>query len=209
MGLLVGLTNLVMTLELFLGLFLFAGVAAFTPGPNNALLMASGMNYGFRRTVPLICGVTIGFPLMIGLIGLGLGRIFDTYPVIYQGLKYAGAAYMLYLAWKIATAKPSSSDADEAEPMSFLQMALFQWVNPKGWVMAITALSAYTLASGYYIGVATVVSVFMLMGITSAITWAAFGSILKGAMSDPRYFRAINVSLALLLVASLVPMLRH
>lgn len=198
-----------MTLELFLGLFVFAGVAAFTPGPNNALLMASGMNFGFRRTVPLIAGITLGFPLMIGLIGLGLGRVFDSYPIVYQALKYAGAAYMLYLAWKIATAQISTSEGVTAKPMSFVQMMLFQWINPKGWVMAVTALSSYTLAANYYIGVATVVGMFMFMGITSAVTWAAFGAVLKNTMSDPRYFRFINLGLALLLVVSLVPMLRH
>ncbi len=198
-----------MTLELFLGLFAFAGIAAFTPGPNNTLLMASGVNFGFRRSLPLICGVAIGFPLMIGLIGLGLGRVFELYPGVYRMLKYAGAAYMLYLAWKIATARPSTSDSDAARPLSFIQMCLFQWINPKGWVMAVTALSAYTLSQSYYTGVATVVATFVFMGITSALTWAAFGAALKSVMTDERYFRIINISLAVLLVASLVPMLRH
>jgi threonine/homoserine/homoserine lactone efflux protein len=198
-----------MTLELFFGLFVFAGVAAFTPGPNNTLLMASGMNFGFRKTLPLIAGVTLGFPLMIGLVGLGLGRVFDSYPIIYQSLKYAGAAYMLYLAWKIATAQLSTTEDGGAKPMSFVQMMLFQWINPKGWVMAITALSAYTFAAQYYTGVATVVGMFMFMGITSAMTWAAFGAVLKNVMTDPRYFRIINVGLALLLAVSLIPMLRH
>jgi threonine/homoserine/homoserine lactone efflux protein len=199
-----------MTLELFIGLFVFAGIAAFTPGPNNALLMASGMQFGFRRSVPLICGVAIGFPLMIGLIGLGLGKVFEAWPALYQTLKYAGAAYMLYLAFRIATAKPSSYSGEaDAKPFSFFQMCLFQWVNPKGWVMAITALSAYTLSHSYYAGVATVVGTFLFMGITSASTWAAFGAALRNVMSDARYFRVINVALALLLIASLVPMLRH
>jgi threonine/homoserine/homoserine lactone efflux protein len=198
-----------MTLELFLGLFVFAGIAAFTPGPNNTLLMASGMNFGFRRSLPVISGVAIGFPLMIGLIGLGLGRVFEFYPALYQLLKYAGAAYMLFLAWKIATAKPSATDSATGKPLSFIQMCLFQWINPKGWVMAVTALSAYTLSQNYYTGVATVVATFVFMGITSALTWAAFGAALKSVMTDVRYFRIINVSLAALLVASLVPMLRH
>lgn len=198
-----------MTLELFIGLFVFAGIAAFTPGPNNTLLMASGMNFGFRRTVPMVAGVTIGFPLMIGLVGLGLGRIFDVYPVLYQILKYAGAAYMLYLAWKIATAKQSASDDSDGQPIGFLQTCLFQWINPKGWVMAVTALAAYTLADSYYTGVAVVVATFVFMGVTSALTWAAFGAALKNVMTDPRYFRLINVALAVLLAASLVPMLRH
>ena len=198
-----------MTLQLFLGLIVFAGIAAFTPGPNNALLMAAGMNYGFRRSLPLIVGVAVGFPLMIGLIGLGLGGIFKLYPLLYTILKYAGAAYMLYLAWKIATAAPSTDSTAAAKPLSFLQMCLFQWVNPKGWIMAVTALSAYTLADDYATGVATVVGTFVFMGIISATTWTGFGAVLKNTMTDPRYFRIINVSLAVLLVASLVPMLWH
>jgi threonine/homoserine/homoserine lactone efflux protein len=197
-----------MTFEHFIALQLFAAIAAYTPGPNNTLLMASGVNFGFRRSLPLVCGVTIGFPLMIGLVGLGLGRVFETYSALYAALKYAGAAYMLYLAWKIATAQPSGrGETIAAKPMSFLQMALFQWINPKGWIMAVTALSAYTTASGYYIGVAVVVGTFVVMGLTSAIAWAMFGAALKQVMSDPRYFRMINIGLAVLLLVSLVPIL--
>ncbi len=197
-----------MTFEHFIALQLFAAIAAYTPGPNNTLLMASGVNFGFRRSLPLVFGVAFGFPLMIGLVGLGLGRVFETYIALYIALKYAGAAYMLYLAWKIATSQPSGGGATtEAKPLSFLQMALFQWINPKGWIMAITALSAYTSASSYYTGVAVVVATFVFMGLTSAIAWALFGVGLARLMSDPRYFRIINIGLAVLLVASLVPML--
>jgi threonine/homoserine/homoserine lactone efflux protein len=199
-----------MTYDLFLALFMFGGIAAFTPGPNNTLLMASGINFGFRRTLPLIFGVCIGFPLMIGSIGLGLGKIFEIYPLIYKIMKYAGAAYMLWLAWKIANAKLAGEGGQGVgAPMTFLQAAAFQWVNPKGWVMAVTALSAYTVASDYYMGVAAVVGTFIFMGLTSASTWAMFGAGLKHVLNDPKYFRIINVILALLLVASLVPMLRH
>jgi threonine/homoserine/homoserine lactone efflux protein len=197
-----------MTFEHFIALQFFAAVAAYTPGPNNTLLMASGVNFGFRRSLPLVFGVTIGFPLMIGLVGLGLGRVFETYSALYMVLKYAGAAYMLYLAWKIATSIPSGrADASDAKPLGFLQMALFQWINPKGWIMAVTALSAYTTATSYYTGVAIVVATFVVMGLTSAIAWALFGAGLKQVMTDPRYFRIINIGLAVLLVASLVPML--
>lgn len=197
-----------MTFEHFIALQLFAAIAAYTPGPNNTLLMASGVNFGFQRSLPLVLGVTIGFPLMIGLVGLGLGRVFETYATLYILLKYAGAAYMLYLAWKIATSRPSGSpETTDAKPLSFLQMALFQWINPKGWIMAVTALSAYTTAGSYYTGVAVVVATFVFMGLTSGIAWALFGAGLKQIMSDERYFRAINIGLALLLVASLVPML--
>jgi threonine/homoserine/homoserine lactone efflux protein len=198
-----------MTLQLFIALCVFAGIAAFTPGPNNALLMASGMNYGFRRSMPMLLGVVVGFPLMIGLVGVGLGGLFTVYPLFYTILKFTGAAYMLFLAFKIATAKPADETDVAAKPMGFLQMCLFQWVNPKGWIMAVTSLSAYTLADDYVTGVATVVATFVFMGVTSALTWVGFGAVLKTTMADPRYFRIINVSLALLLVASLVPLLWH
>jgi threonine/homoserine/homoserine lactone efflux protein len=196
-----------MTFEHFFALQLFAAIAAYTPGPNNTLLMASGMNFGFRRSLPLVLGVTIGFPLMIGLIGLGLGKVFELSGVLYQVLKYVGAAYMLYLAWKIATSQPTDEQAEvDSIPLSFAQMMLFQWINPKGWIMAMTALSAYTAGANYYTGVAIVVATFVFMGLTSAITWALFGAGLKQVMTDPRYFRPINIGLAMLLIVSLVPL---
>jgi threonine/homoserine/homoserine lactone efflux protein len=199
-----------MTFEHFIALQVFAAIAAYTPGPNNTLLMASGVNFGFKRSLPLVFGVAVGFPLMIGLVGLGLGRLFDTYASLYTVLKYAGAAYMLFLAWKIATSQPANDGANaDAQPLSFLQMVMFQWINPKGWIMAITALSAYTTASNYYTGVAIVVATFVFMGLTSALAWASFGAGLKQVMNDARYFRLINIGLAVLLVASLVPMLWH
>ncbi len=198
-----------MTVELFIGLLVFALIASFTPGPNNALLMASGMTHGLRRTLPMAAGVALGFPLMVGLIGLGLGRVFELYPIIYTVLKYLGAAYMLYLAWKIATAKPSVGETSDAAPLGFFRMVIFQWINPKGWVMAVTALAAYTVPADYDVGVAIVAATFLVIGIASSLTWAAFGALLKSTMSDPRYFRAINLALAVMLVLSLIPMLRH
>jgi threonine/homoserine/homoserine lactone efflux protein len=199
-----------MTRELFLALFTFAGIGAWTPGPNNTILLASGINHGFRKTLPMIMGVVIGFPLMIGVVGLGLGWVFETYPVIYTVLRYAGCAYMLWLAWKIATAKPAGQDGGNATaPMTFLQGVLFQWINPKGWVMAVTALSAYTLRADYLTGVAVVVGMFGFMGITSATGWAMFGVSLRRWLNDPAWFRAINLGLAVLLAASLAPLLWH
>jgi threonine/homoserine/homoserine lactone efflux protein len=199
-----------MTNDLFLALVVFAAIAAYTPGPNNTILMASGINYGFRKSLPMICGVGLGFPLMIACVGLGLGKVFEIFPQIYTALKYAGAAYMLWLAYKIATATPSSGDEDQnAQPLTFLQGAAFQWINPKGWIIAVTVLSAYTLASDYYFGVVVVVATFVFMGFTSAATWALFGVILKDIMGNPKWFKLINYGLAALLVLSLIPMLRH
>jgi threonine/homoserine/homoserine lactone efflux protein len=196
-----------MTNSLFLALLVFAAIAAYTPGPNNTILMASGINYGFRRTLPMIFGVGLGFPLMIACVGLGLGKVFEVFPQIYTALKYLGAAYMLWLAYKIGTSKPSSDEnGRDAKPLTFLQGAAFQWVNPKGWIMAVTALSAYTLASDYYYGVAVIVATFIFMGFTSAATWALFGVILKDLMGNPKWFRVINYGLAALLILSLIPL---
>ena len=198
-----------MTWNLAIALITFAAITAFTPGPNNTLLMASGMNFGFQRSIPMVLGVCIGFPFMIACVGLGLGRVFDLLPWLYALLKYAGAAYMLWMAWKIARSGPAGEGDVEAKPSSFMSMALFQWINPKGWIMSITALSAYTLPDTYYIGVAAVVGAFMVMGFTSASTWALFGSALRHVMNDQRYYRWINYGLAVLLVLSLVPIFWH
>jgi threonine/homoserine/homoserine lactone efflux protein len=199
-----------MTIDLFIALFIFAGIAAFTPGPNNTISLASGIRFGFKRTLPMIFGVAIGFPAMIACIGLGLGKVFEVYPQIYTVMKYAGAAYMLWLAWKIATAKlEAAGEAAAGAPLTFVQAALFQWINPKGWVISITALSAYTVASDYRFGLITVVLIFALMSFSSCTTWALFGMGLRHILNDPRYFRGINIALAALLVASLVPMLWH
>jgi threonine/homoserine/homoserine lactone efflux protein len=199
-----------MTIDLFLALVFFAFATAFSPGPNNTLLMASGVSFGLRKTIPMIFGVAIGFPLMIGCIGLGLGKIFETYPLIYTTMKYAGATYMLYLAWKIAMSKFVTDEKEvDTKPLSFLHMASFQWVNPKAWIMAVTALSTYTIASAYLTGVAYVVGTFVVMGIGSATTWAVFGASLRHVFRDPRYFKMINWVLAASLVLSLVPMIWH
>ncbi len=199
-----------MTLHLFLALLLFAAVTAYTPGPNNTLLMASGMNHGFKATFPMAMGVALGFPLMIACVGLGLGKVFEIYPVIYAGLKYAGAAYMLWLAWKVANAGPANANTtSQSKSMSFLQMMLFQWINPKGWIMSVTALSTYTIPDNYYLGVAFVVGSYVVMGLTSASAWALFGASLRHVMSDARYYRVINISLALVLAASVATIFYH
>lgn len=199
-----------MTFDLFIALFIFGGIAAFTPGPNNTMLLATGINFGVRRAWPHILGIAVGFPFMIACIGFGLGKIFEVYPWIYVALKYAGAAYMVWLAWKIALSQPSEDNgAAKGEPVTFLQAFAFQWVNPKGWIMAVTALSAYTVANHYSIGVLIVAGTFVFMGLTSALTWVLFGAGLKHILNDVRYYRIINLGLALALVASLVPMLWH
>ena len=199
-----------MTVDLYAALFVFAVIMAFTPGPNNTILMASGMVHGFRRTLPVVAGVALGFPFLALCIGLGLGQLLEAVPGFHALLKYGGAAYLIWLAWKIASEKPSENDSASADkPLNFMQAMGFQWINPKAWIMAITALSNYTLPGHYQAGLISVVGTFLFTGITSASTWAGFGAGIKALLNDPRWFRLINIGMAVLLLASLAPMLRH
>jgi threonine/homoserine/homoserine lactone efflux protein len=195
--------------ELLPALLTFAFISSWTPGPNNTLLMASGINHGLRKTLPLIFGVWLGFPAMIAVIGLGLGQVFATFPAIYTFMKYAGAAYMLWLAFKIATSTPNSDGGSYSPPLTFLQAASFQWINPKGWTMAVASLTAYTLPQNYNFGVAAVATAFLISGAGSSFCWALFGTLLRRVLSNPKWFRVINIVLALSLVVSLLPMLIH
>jgi threonine/homoserine/homoserine lactone efflux protein len=198
-----------MSMDVFLALLAFAAIAAHTPGPNNTMLMASGISFGFRKSVPHILGVSIGFPAMIALVGLGMMKVFEVFPLLYPILKYAGAVYMLWLAWKIASSTPGGEATAVARPLTFLQAALFQWINPKGWVMAVTALTTYTAGVSYAKGVAIVALSFLVNGFSSTSIWVLFGTGLRRFLNDPVHARKINIGLALTLVASLVPMLWH
>ena len=137
-----------MTVDLFLALVVFAFVMSVTPGPNNVMLLASGVNYGFQRSIPHMLGITFGFSFMIVVVGLGLGQVFERYPITYEILRYAGGAYMLWLAWKIANSGPVGEGKTSGSPLTFLQAALFQWVNPKAWVITISAIATYTPGDG-------------------------------------------------------------
>src|SRR3712207_1250882 len=124
-------------LDTALALVSFAFVAAMTPGPNNIMLTASGVNFGFARTVPHMLGICAGFVALVLSVGIGVGAAFTTLPALQTVLKVIGAGYMLWLAWKVATAAPADSDEQRSSPLTFWQAVAFQWVNPKGWVMAV------------------------------------------------------------------------
>lgn len=187
-------------------LAVFAFVASFTPGPNTLMLLASGVNYGFRATIPHMLGISIGFPVLLTAIGLGLGAAFEAWPPLAIGLKWAGAAYMLYLAWRIANAgAPKTNVTDTDRPLSFVEAAAFQWVNPKAWVMGISALATYTIAGHYAVSMGAVVLIFGLISIGAVSTWAFFGVTVRRFLHNDTIRRAFNVTMALLLVATLVP----
>ncbi|MFI3904659.1 LysE family translocator [Ochrobactrum sp. S1502_03] len=199
-----------MSLEIFLALVVFAFVSSVTPGPNNLMLLASGVNFGFRRTIPHMLGIGVGFFILLLAVGFGLGALIETVPSFYMALKFAGGAYMLYLAWKIATSRSigESKRRDKTKPMSFLQALAFQWVNPKAWVMAITGIATYANHDNYYVAVLLVSASFAMVNLPSVSVWAGFGTLLRNWLSDPVRLKWFNLIMALLLVLSLWPMLK-
>jgi threonine/homoserine/homoserine lactone efflux protein len=198
-----------MSFDLFWALVVFTFVMTFTPGPNTMMLLASGVNFGFRATVPHMTGITLGFGLMTLIVGMGLGEIFKFYPLLYTLLGYAGAAYMLLLAWKIATTQSMGEGKAGSRPMTFLQAALFQWVNPKAWVMAVTAITTYSLPHACTFSVLVLTGMFMAMAVPGCSTWILFGTGLRRWLGNPTRLRIFNVTMAVLLVLSLVPAFWH
>lgn len=195
-----------MSLELVGALVVFAIATLFTPGPNNVMLMTSGVNFGFRRTWPHTLGVSLGFAFMVLVVGLGLGAVFAAYPVLYTIVKYAGAAYLLYLAWLIGRShEVDSKGGEKGRPLTFLEASAFQWVNPKAWVMAIGAVSTYAAISAFPLNMITIAGLFGVLGTISAIVWVLFGTALKRFITHHRAVRIFNLTMAALLVLSLVP----
>jgi threonine/homoserine/homoserine lactone efflux protein len=185
----------------------FLASMGFTPGPNNILVASSGVNFGFRATVPHILGVTIGYPLMLLLVGVGLSRIFTQVPSVHTVLKYACIAYLLYLAWRIASAPVLNTETRRsAKPLTFLQAAAFQWVNGKGWVVALSAVTTYTVVNATLtMQVLALAALALLITLASVCCWTLFGSVLRQYLHTQRRRRWFNYSMAALLVASIVP----
>ncbi len=197
-----------MSPEVLSALVAYSFATSITPGPNNLMLLASGVNFGFRRTIPHMLGVGLGFAFMLLCVGAGLGALIKQYPIIHQGLKVAGVGYLLYLAWKIANSGPIEEKNGSAVPITFLQAAAFQWVNPKAWFMGITAMAVYTQPTNYAFTVGLVALVFALVNLPSVSLWCAMGTAMRQFLSDPQKLRIFNVTMALLLIASLWPMLK-
>jgi len=205
-----------------LALVAFTFSAGMTPGPNNIMLMTSGVNFGFRRTIPHMAGVALGFPAMVAIIGVGFGATILALPWFHDVVSLIGIPYILWLAWHIAAtdtrdgiAREPAVDGSEPDasvrasvkrPMSFLAASAFQWVNAKAWVMAIGMLALYApVGYGVVGGIAIVILVNVLIAILSSVTWTAFGTVLAGLLNSPRRLRLFNVGMAGLLAATLIP----
>ena len=193
-----------MTYDILLALIAFAFVSSITPGPNNLMLMASGANFGFRRSIPHMLGIGLGFTFMVLVVGTGLVQLFDQYPVSYTILKIASVMYLLYLAWKIAHAAPAKGQSAAGTPMTFLQAAAFQWVNPKAWAMALTATTAYTPDQTLF-AICIVALVFGAVNLPSVSTWTVLGQQMARILTNPRRLVVFNWTMAALLVGSLYP----
>jgi len=197
-----------MPLDVFLALLLFSFASSITPGPNNIMLLASGVNFGFRKTIPHMFGIAFGFGLLLLAVGFGLREVFTQFPIMELVLKVLGGAYLLYLAWQIANSGSVKSGKVTSKPMSFMAAALFQWVNPKAWVMAIYAMTAYTGQPDFTMSVFIVVFAFVVINFPSVAVWCGFGVALREWLSDPKRLKIFSVTMAFFLVASLYPMLK-
>jgi threonine/homoserine/homoserine lactone efflux protein len=182
---------------------------AFTPGPNNVMLASSGARFGVTRTLPHLMGVTVGFPVMLFLVGLGLASVLLASPLLQLIMKTVSCAYLLWLALQIAVSSPGVSDGAGGRPLTFLQAAAFQWINPKAWLMAVGAISAYTAGYGgrLYLQVAIIAVITLGVTLASTLTWTAFGAAIRRFLRSTVALRLFNLAMALLLLVSTVPIL--
>ena len=195
-------------MELYLAIFFFGVSTGITPGPNNIMLMTSGMNFGIKRSIPHVLGICVGFPVMIILIGLGFSIVFEKFPILHEVIKILGLVYLLYLSWLIANASPDKLESKEPKPFTFLQAALFQWVNPKAWVVATSSISAYTTLEGNIYSQVLIIAIsFFFAAIIATSTWLVFGKGIKQVLQSTKQQRVFNISMAALLVASVFPVI--
>lgn len=194
-----------MTPEALLAVSAFAFATSLTTGPNNMMLMASGVNFGFRRTIPHMLGVAIGFSVMLAIVGFGLGALLTQWPAVQTTLRIACGLYMLLLAWRLATSGSLGVAASSVRPMSFSEAALFQWINPKAWAMTLTTSGLYVRPESLLASVLAVSVIFAVVGAPSQTLWTGFGVALRGFLADPARLRAFNIVMALVLAASVAP----
>jgi threonine/homoserine/homoserine lactone efflux protein len=197
-------------MEFYLVILLFAASTTITPGPNNIMIMTSGLNYGVKKSIPHLLGICFGFPVMVVLVGLGFSVIFEKYPLIHEIIKVLGVVYLLYLAWLIASSSPASLESANSKPFSFIQAASFQWVNPKAWVMATGAVATYTTVSAdVFVQVIYIALAFFIVAFPCVGIWLYFGAGLKKYLKSANHQKVFNITMAFLLIASVLPVLKE
>lgn len=195
-----------MQTDLLLGLIIYAVATSITPGPNNLILLSSGANYGFRRTLPVMFGIVLGFSFMLIIVGAGIMQLFEAFPKTKTIMVWVSLAYTAYLAWLIGSSN-AIGDAESKKVMTATQGAIFQWVNAKGWVMALSATTLY--APSNTMGAILIVSlVFAMTGIPCVSIWALAGVQVKKFLSTSARIRTFNITMACLLMLSVLPILR-
>ncbi len=197
-----------MSYESLLALAVFAWVTSITPGPSNFMLLASGANFGFVATIPQVLGITLGFTSLLLAVGLGLGALLSAFPAMHLALKVAGGAYLLHLAWRIARSSALGEGKTlQNRPLTLVESAAFQWINPKAWVVALAAMAVHASPASPYLSMALVCLVFALVNLPTVSAWAAFGVALRGYLAEPVRLKWFNHTMGLLLAATLWPML--
>lgn len=190
----------------FIPIMFFCLATSISPGPNNIMLMTSGLNHGAGKTLPHLLGIIVGFPLMVAVVGLGLGALFLAYPAIHLIVKVLGITYLLFLAWKMANSSNPNAKESLRNPLTFLQAASFQWANPKAWVIASGAISTFTSPGNIESQVLKVLVGYITVGSLSMAAWLFLGVFLKSILHNKRRLHYFNISMATLLVLSVIPM---
>lgn len=193
-------------MDLFWTLVFFAFATSITPGPNNIMIMSSGVNYGVQKSLPHMAGIQLGFMLMLLAVGAGAGLLLQQQPLLHTLIKLVGSVYLLYLAWKIATAAPQQIETGSSKPLSFIQAIAFQWVNAKAWVMITGAIAAFTSLQGvYWQQLALIAVVFLLVGLPCLCSWLLFGAALKRLLTAPKQRQWFNRVMGAVLAFSVLP----
>lgn len=197
-------------MDYLLAVILFAVSSSVTPGPNNIMVMTSGVNFGIRKSLPLLTGICVGFTIMLLLVGIGFAQLFEMFPNLHFIIKCVGTFYLLYLAWLITKSAGSINSGSQSQPLSFMKGALFQWVNAKAWVIATGAVAAFTtVGSSFYTQNFTIAAVFFFVSFPSVGIWLLFGSMLKKMLKSEQNRRWFNYSMAGLLVVSVIPVIKE
>lgn len=194
-----------MSPDVLIALAVFCIVATITPGPNNMMLLASGATFGFRRTLPHIFGISAGCFVMRVLLGFGLAGFIAKLPWLFPALEVVTAIYLGYLAWRIATSVGVGSVSPRARPLTFLDAAAFQWVNPKAWAISIGAMTAFSRPDHFLPDMMVSALMLVVCGIPCIMLWAGGGTMVRHLLTRPAMLRTFNIGMAVLLVASLVP----